>query len=184
MRFSKQKILTWTLLIISFFFSLPASAQIAQSKSIANVVVQDQDGSEQYFYEAMIKDKLVAINFIFTRCEMVCPISGFKFSQIRKVVRARPDIELELISVTTDAVYDTSERLKAWADRFGSGPGWSQVTGDKLVIDGLLKSIEAFSVDKLDHTTLILLVNDRLDQYKWIDGNSSVDSILLAAANW
>ena len=184
MRFSNQLTLTRALLIISFIISLPGYAQLVQSKSIANILVLNQDGSEQYFYEEMIKGKLVAINFIFTRCEMVCPISGFKFSQIRKVVSANPDIELELISVTTDAVYDTSDRLKAWADRFGSGPGWSQVTGDKLVIDGLLKSIEAFSVDKLDHTTLILLVNDRLDQHKWVDGNSSVDSILIAAANW
>ena len=146
--------------------------------------MQNQDGEELYFYEDMIKGKLVAINFIFTRCEMICPISGLKFSQVRKAVRENPDIELELISVTTDAVYDTSERLKDWADKFGTGPGWSQVTGDKRVIDGLLKRIEAFSVDKLDHTTLILLVSDKLDRHKWVDGNSSVDSILTAAVNW
>ena len=184
MKLTKQIRLTRALLILIFVISFPVCAQVAQSKAIANVLVQDQDGSGKYFYDDMIKGKLVAINFIFTRCKMVCPISGFKFSQVRKAVKKNPDIELELISVTTDAVYDTSERLKAWADKFGSGPGWSQITGDKLVIDGLLKSIEAFSVDKLDHTTLVLLVNDKLDRHQWVDGNSSVDSILAAAESW
>lgn len=184
MKYSKTAILTTTLRLISFVISLSVYAQIAQAATIPNVLVQDQNGLQKLFYDDLIKDKLVAINFIFTRCQMICPISGYKFGLIRKAVKNNPDIELGLISVTTDAVYDTAERLKDWADKFGAGPGWLQVTGDKLVMDGLLKNMQAFSVDKLDHTTLILLVNGKLGQYKWVDGNSSVDSILLAAANW
>lgn len=184
MKFTRHLASVVAAVIMAVICPATASAQSTVSDNIANVPVYDQNGNRHYFYEDMIRDKLVAINFIFTRCEMICPMSGFKFGQVRKAVSDNGDTRLELISVTTDAGYDSAERLKAWAGRFDSGPGWSQVTGDKLDMDGLLKSIRAYTADKLDHTSMILLVNDRLNRHKWIDGNSSVESILIAARDW
>src|SRR5437588_10227720 len=40
---------------------------------LPNVVVQTQDGARVRFYEDLIKDKVVLINFMFTSCANQCP---------------------------------------------------------------------------------------------------------------
>lgn len=176
-----------TALILLLMNSTLARAEPAlpnQERAIPNLLVQDQFGRDKQFYSDLVEGKLVAINFIFTRCEMICPISGFKFSQLRKAIAADDQITLDLISMTTDAPYDSSERLKTWSEKFGAGDGWSQITGDKKTMDTLLKSMQAFTADRLDHTTLILLMNDKLGTHKWVDGNISVHDIMAAAGSW
>jgi len=172
------------LLIINTNLASAEPAMPNQNRVIPNLAVQDQFGSDKQFYSDLVEGRLVAINFIFTRCEMICPISGFKFSQLRRAVKADQKTSLQLISMTTDVPYDSPQRLKAWAEKFGSGDGWSQITGDKQTMDTLLKSMQAFAADKLDHTALILLINDKLGMHKWVDGNISVQDILAAANTW
>jgi protein SCO1/2 len=183
---NSKRVATTALFILAMNSTLARSepALSNQERAIPNLVVQDQFGRDKQFYSDLVEGKLVAINFIFTRCEMICPISGFKFSQLRKAIAADDQITFDLISMTTDAPYDSPERLKVWAEKFGAGGGWSQITGDKKTMDTLLKSMQAFAADRLDHTTLILLMNDKLGTHKWVDGNISVDDILLAAGSW
>ncbi|MEM7258879.1 MAG: SCO family protein, partial [Pseudomonadota bacterium] len=99
-------------------------------------------------------------------------------------VQQRGEKQIELVSVTTDSPYDTSQRLRQWAGNFNAGPGWTQITGEKQQVDRLLKSLDAFSADKTEHSTLILLINDHTQQRKWIDGNSDPETILTALNTW
>lgn len=137
-----------------------ANAEAARGFSIPDIRVLDESGEELAFYSNLIKDKVVAINGIFTTCTTVCPPMGVIFSQLEEQVRERFGSEVHLISVSLDPVTDTPERLKAWAGKFNAGPGWTLVTGDKRAIDDLLKALKLFSPDKEDHASLVLIGND------------------------
>ena len=162
-----------------------AAPQVTQTQQILpNTQVIDQTGKSLKFYDDLLKDKIVAINFVFTRCTMTCPIAGFQFGRLRSLLGARAGRDVQLISVSMDAAYDTPARLKSWASKFNSGVGWTQVTGEKQNIDQLLKSLNAFSANKQDHSTLILIGNDKVNAWKWIDGASDPQVILAALSEW
>ena len=162
-----------------------AAAQATQMQQIfPGLQVVDQTGKSLKFYDDLLKDKIVVINFVFTRCTMTCPIAGFQFGRLRSLLGSRAGTEVHLISVSTDASYDTPSRMKSWASKFNAGVGWTQITGEKQNIDQLLKSLKAFSVDKQDHSNLILIGNDKLNEWNWVNGSSDPQLILSALSGW
>ncbi len=172
---------------VLFQMSLNAAPRLKQTQtqySFPNIQVVDQTGKSLKFYDDLVKDRIVAINFVFTRCTMTCPIAGFQFGQLRRLLGDRAGKDILLISVTMDAVYDTPVRLQTWAAKFNAGEGWTQITGEKQKLDQLLKSLYAFSVDKQDHSTLILIANDKLKRRKWINGNSEPQRIFTELTEW
>lgn len=66
---------------------------------------------------------------------------------------------MSLISISVDPATDVPERLNSFASKFNAGPGWTFVTGNKLEIDQLLKTLGAATASKSDHTPMILVGN-------------------------
>lgn len=151
---------------------------------IPDTLVLDQHGDPRHFYTDLIEGKIVAVNFVFTRCRMVCPMLGFRFGQLRQLLGPAAGTDIHLVSVTTDATYDTSERMRAWAEKFNAGKGWTQVSGDKQNIDEVLKALKAFTADKQDHSSLILLINDPQNEWRWLDGASDPNVMQSALNQW
>jgi protein SCO1/2 len=132
---------------------------------IPDVPVLDQDGTPKRFYSDLVKDKVVAVNFVFTTCTTICPPMGANFAKLQKLLGERAGRDVHLISVSVDPATDTPERLKAWGQKFGAGPGWTLVTGDREEITRLLKSLGVFTASISDHSPLVLLGNDARHQW-------------------
>jgi len=128
--------------------------------SIPDVVLKDQDGKSVRFYTDLVKGRVVAINFIFTSCTTICPPLGATFAGIQKLNPGRAGRDFSLISISVDPTNDTPERLKAWAARFGAGPGWTLVTGSNEEVTRLLSALRAGTSRPQDHTPLVLIGND------------------------
>ncbi|HKI06286.1 MAG TPA: SCO family protein [Thermoanaerobaculia bacterium] len=132
---------------------------------IPDVPVLDQDGKAVRFYTDLVKDRVVAVNFVFTTCTTICPPMGANFAKLQKLLGDRAGRDVHLISVSVDPTTDTPERMKAWAQKFGAGPGWTLVTGDRAEITRLLKSLGVYTASISDHTPLVLLGNDGRHQW-------------------
>lgn len=132
-------------------------AQPLNGLKVPDVVLVDQDGKPVHFYSDLVKGKVVAINFIFTSCTTICPPMGANFAKLQKLLAGR---DVQLISVSVDPATDTPESLKAWAGKFGAGPGWTLVTGDRDEVNRLLKALGVFTGGVADHSPLVLLGND------------------------
>ena len=132
---------------------------------IPDVPVLDQDGAPQRFYTDLVKDKVVAVNFVFTTCTTICPPMGANFAKLQKLLGERAGRDVHLISVSVDPATDTPERMKAWGQKFGAGPGWTLVTGDREEITRLLKSLGVYTASVSDHSPLVLLGNDARHQW-------------------
>ena len=159
-------------LIISFFLSSLVSAM-----KIPDVEVLDQEGKKRAFYTDLVKGQVVAINFIFTDCETICPVAGAYFGKLLKLSKADPNHPVKFISISLDAANDTPEKLKTWAQRFGHNSNWSLVTGEPNQINKLLKTLGAFTANKDDHGPLVLVGSEPQKQWKHLQGFTSPEII-------
>jgi len=127
---------------------------------IPDIPVLDQDGNTLHFYTDLIKNKTVAINFIFTNCTTICPPLAATFARLQKEMGETIGTDVHLISISVDPLTDTPERLKAWGAKFKAGPGWTFVTGEKQEMDKLLTALGAAVSKREDHTPSMIIGND------------------------
>ena len=131
-----------------------------------------QTGESKLFYSDLVKDKVVVIQFIFTDCGMVCPMLGVLFKRLQKRLSSQMGQQVHLLSISIDPANDTPEKMRLWGEKYGAGIGWNQITGQKQIIDQLLKSLQAFSVERDSHSALLLLGNENAGVWKRLDGTT------------
>jgi len=88
----------------------------------------DQHGAA--FDAAELRGKVVAIDFIYTRCPLpdVCPRLAASFAALQRRFADNPGVLL--LSVTVDPDYDTPAVLDEYARRWNAGARWRFLTGD------------------------------------------------------
>lgn len=136
-------------------------APAAAATPIPDIKVTTQDGRTVNFYSDLIKGKVVAVNFVFTSCTTVCPPLGATFGKLQE-----QQGNAQLVSVSIDPEVDTPERLKTWSRKFGARPGWTLVTGKKDDITRLLKAMNAYSPDYVNHQPVTIVGNDATGTWK------------------
>jgi protein SCO1/2 len=155
-------VLAVSLLAVAARAAMP-EAQPLEGLNIPDVPLVDQDGRPVHFYSDLVKGKVVAMSFVFTSCTTVCPPIGANFAKLQKLTAGK---DVHLISVSVDPAVDNPERLKAWAGKFGAGPGWTLVTGDRDEVVRLLKALGVYTATVSDHSPLVLLGNDA--RHRWM----------------
>lgn len=147
------------------------------SDRIPDLEVFDQNGRRLKFRSDLIKDKTVAINFIFTTCTAICPPLTATFRRVQQEAIAQK-IPVQLISISVDPTTDTPERLHEFASKFKAEPGWTFVTGDKAAIDSILKALGTAVAVKTDHTPMVLIGNEKKDYWTRMYGLSSPTNLV------
>jgi cytochrome oxidase Cu insertion factor (SCO1/SenC/PrrC family) len=103
----------------------------------------DQDGHAVRLKSDILGNKTVAIHFVFTTCQAICPVMGAAFAKLQDRLGERLGKDIALVSISIDPVTDTPERMKKWGEQFGARPGWRLLTGEKGNIESLLKALDA-----------------------------------------
>jgi protein SCO1/2 len=141
------------------------------------VTLVNQRGEPVRWYRDLIKGKVVAINFVYTACRTTCPLMGATFAALQKRLQElgadRTGLGMHLISVSVDPVHDTPQQLQAWGKQFHVGPGWTLLTGNKHDIDTVLKTLQVFTPDKVEHTSVVLIGNDAAGIWRGVNGLAS-----------
>jgi len=94
-----------------------------------NVPLVTQDGATVRLYDDLLKGKAVAVNVMYTSCKDECPLETARLVQLQKLLGDKVGKEIFFYSITIDPKRDTPEVLKAYAEKFGVGPGWLFLTG-------------------------------------------------------
>lgn len=147
-------------------------------KFIPDLTVQTQNNQTYKFYTDLVKGKLVIINFIYTSCTAICPLSGGTFANLQTALGDRLGKDVFLITITTDPEIDSVEKLKTWSERFKPKEGWTFVTGEKSSMTSLLKALSGEGPRTGYHTPQILMVNDNDDSWISAYGLESPDNLL------
>ena len=110
------------------------------------------------------------VNFIFTRCDTVCPVTTMKMRTVMDRTGDQPDIKL--VSITVDPDHDSVPVLANYALAHGADPArWRFVRGDIKAIRALVEQAMRVGFDtvgklasgapNISHSGHFLLVDQR-----------------------
>jgi protein SCO1/2 len=123
----------------AFMTCSPASGG-KNAKLFPHVIVQDQHKRKAWFYEELIKNKLVLVNFTSSKGENYYPIIG-NMVKVQEMLEDRLGKDVFMYTITTDPYRDNSDTLKALADKYGAK--WQFLSGAPEDIKQILASFNA-----------------------------------------
>ena len=131
--------------------SKPDASSAAESSQrggshFPNLELITQDGKKVRFYDDLIKGKVVGIDLIYTTCKYNCPLETARLVQLQKLLGDRMGKDVFFYSISIDPEHDTPEVLKAYAEKYHVGPGWTFLTGRPVDIKLISKKL---GLDKL-----------------------------------
>ena len=125
-----------------------------------NLELINQDGETLRFFDDVLKDKVVVINFIFTNCEGACPLITNKLTMVRDRLEGYIGDPIQFVSLSLDPVRDTPAAMKEFAKtHHADHEGWLFLTGDPENLDSIIKRLGQFTDDMEAHSTMMLAGN-------------------------
>ncbi|WP_298824647.1 SCO family protein [uncultured Piscinibacter sp.] len=121
----------------------------------------DQDGRALNLQREVIGSRIVVVDFVYTTCTTVCPLASAIFADLQTQLGERVGRDVVLVTITVDPVRDTPQKLKAYAAKFGAGPGWSWMTGSPVAVNEVLKGLGAYTPDFTQHPQMMLVGDGR-----------------------
>ncbi len=125
-----------------------------------NLELINQDGETVRFFDDVLKDKVVVINFIFTNCEGACPLITQKLTLVRDRMEGQIDNPLRFVSLSLDPARDTPAALKEFArTHHADHDGWVFLTGKPENLEHIIKRLGQYTDDVEAHSTMMLAGN-------------------------
>jgi len=121
--------------------------------------------------------RAVVLNFIYTACTTICPLSSQVFSVLQGKLGAERS-KVHLVSISIDPEQDTPARLRAYARQFHAGAGWQHYTGTPHESIVAQQAFGAYRGDKMSHLPLTLLRPAGGGPWVRLDGFASADDLL------
>lgn len=136
-----------------------------------------QDGSLACFPEELDDGWSLVVTFFRTYCSSSCRLN----SRILAEVQNRLGTEVErarFLSISTDPVSDTPERLREYAAKIGAQDQWQFYTGSPEACAALRTAFNVDHADKAAHTPVTFLRGAPC--YKWVrlDGFAHPEALL------
>jgi protein SCO1/2 len=85
------------------------------------------------------RGKVVAVDFIYTRCPLpdVCPRLSANFARLQARFHEKMNRDLVLVSITVDPQYDTPQILERYGKIWNTKEGWRLLTGGDAEIEAV-----------------------------------------------
>ncbi len=135
------------------------------------------DGKSVVLSRELADDRIVVLNFIYTTCTTICPLTSQVFSVLQEKLGA-DRAHVHFVSISIDPEQDTTARLREYARRFHAGPGWQHYTGTVQASVAAQQAFGAYRGDKMNHEPLTLLRAAPDAPWVRIDGFASADDLL------
>lgn len=137
----------------------------AAAKYFPNLVLLTQDNKPVRFYQDLLKDKIVMVNFMFTTCTSICPPMTANLAKVQKLLGEHVGKEIVMISISVDPTTDTPQVLKTYAEKFKAQPGWYFLTGEKKNIDWVLYKLGGYVEEKNQHSSVLIIGNEATGEW-------------------
>jgi protein SCO1 len=148
----------------------PPKQMLAIGEPLGSFQLTDQNGRP--LDAADLRGKVIAIDFIYTRCPLpdVCLRLAASFAALQRHFAADPD--LLLLSVTVDPDFDTPAVLADYARRWSAGPRWKFLTGDVAGLASSLGEIYWSDEGSIGHNSITTIVGRDGRIAARVDGSS------------
>ncbi len=156
-----------TVLVPTVLFP-PKPPSFAEDIALPEVALTDHTGAA--FTRRGFTDHVTIVNFIFTRCDNICPVTTMKMRTVMDRTGDLPDIKL--VSITVDPAHDSVPVLANYALSHGADPDrWRFVRGDIQAIRALVEQSMRVGFDtvgtlasgapNISHSGHFLLIDQR-----------------------
>jgi protein SCO1/2 len=157
--------------------------ELIQQRHLPNVELVTQDGKKVRFYDDLVKDRRVVIQFMFAQCKDICPIITHHLVDVQKILKDRVGSDIFFYSITLSPEEDSPRALKAYAKMHGVGPGWTFLTGKPADILLLRKSLGFFydnpkeDADRNNHSGMLVVGTEPLMRWAMCQGGAKPEWI-------
>ena len=157
----------------------------------SNIELTTSKGEKVRFYDDLIKDKVVAVNFIYTSCGEMCPVETARLKTVSQILGDRMGKDVFFYSITIDPDRDSVAVLDAYSKKFKTGEGWTFLTGDEEDIRLLRKKMGLYisTIDEderelSDHNVNLVIGNQALG--RWVKRSPLENPYVIAnqMGNW
>jgi protein SCO1/2 len=108
---------------------------------LPNVELITHTGQHVHFYDDLVKDKKVIINFMYAKCEGICVPVTTNLVRVQKLLGDRVGRDIFMYSITLKPAEDSPEVLREYAEEHHVGAGWMFLTGSPPDIDHLRRAL-------------------------------------------
>jgi protein SCO1/2 len=184
---SRRKLLNWTGLApiagvtaaaagtkgkASVQSSKPTVSDLARQRiqrlHLPNVPLLTHEGRRVMFYDDLIKDKVVSLNFFFAKCDEVCPLVMANLVKVQKLLGADVGTKIFMYSFTLKPEEDNVEAIRNYRQMLNAKPGWTFLTGKPEDMETIRRGIgftypdPAIDKDKTQHIGNVRYGNEPL----------------------
>lgn len=156
----------------------------ARERYFPNVELTTHEGKKVRFYDDLIKDKIVVINFMYANCEGICPALTMNLAKVQKLLGERVGRDIFFYSITLKPEVDTPKALNGYAKMHGAGPGWLFLTGKPADIEllrrrlGFVDPDPEVDKDKSNHIGNLRIGNEPLILWSACPGMFNAEGIV------
>jgi protein SCO1/2 len=145
--------------------SLPATSasnvmgESASIKLIDHEMIDTEKRTVKLVSDIM-QDHIVVMNFIYTDCTTVCPVSTHIMKSVYQNVRNHPNLkkEVRLITLTLNPNIDTPRKMHEFSKKYGDDTNnWFWLTGRSTQVNEALLGLRAYAADVTEHASIILV---------------------------
>ncbi len=135
------------------------------------------DGSSAAFPGEIDDGRAVLLNFIYTSCTTVCPLTTQVFSQVQTLL-AQGHHSAHLMSISIDPEYDTPARLSEYAKKFKASGQWQFYTGAVGASILLQQAFNVYRGDKMNHSPVTFMRASPDKPWLRLDGFATADELI------
>jgi len=157
--------------------------ELIQRRHLPNIELITQDSKKVRFYDDLVKDRRVVIQFMFARCKDICPVITHHLVEVQEKLKDRVGTDIFFYSITLSPEEDKPRDLKAYAKMHGVGPGWTFLTGKPADILLLRRSLGFFldnpkeDADRNNHSGMLVVGTEPLMRWAMCQGGANPDWI-------
>lgn len=108
---------------------------------LPNVPVTAHTGARLRFYDDLVKDKKVIINFMYAKCEGICPPVTMNLARVQTLLGDRVGRDIFMYSISLKPREDSVAALREYAREHRAGPGWLFLTGSAPDFEHLRRAL-------------------------------------------
>lgn len=150
---------------------ITASRERLQAKLFPNVELTTHEGKKVRFYDDLIKDKIVTINFMYATCDGICPGITRNLAKAQAMLGDLVGTDIFMYSITLKPLEDTPKVLGNHARVMKAKPGWLFLTGKPEDIElirrrqGFVDPDPAVDKDKDQHIGNVRFGNEPMQHW-------------------
>jgi protein SCO1/2 len=161
-----------------------SSREKLRKRYFPNFELTTHEGKKVHFYDDLIKDKIVVINFMYAKCEGVCMPVTMNLKRVQNLLGSRIGRDIFMYSITLKPEEDTPGALKRYVQAHKIKPGWTFLTGKPDEINTLRRSLgfkdakAKLDKDLTNHTGMVKYGNEARQWWAMFPGQANAPWIV------